>query len=92
MTHQKLDEKKDTGYKTLQRTSAFNFLKWGEYMKRAQLAERKVQKLKELMLLTDPVVSGVVVGPTQIAQWNEFIKEFPDEGEQKKFGVGNHEK
>lgn len=72
-------EKRDTGFKQLQRESKFNFLKWGEYMKRANLAERKCEKLKSLLLLTDPVVSSFDVGPTQIAQWNEFIKEFPDE-------------
>ena len=46
-------------------------------MKRAQLAERKVEKLKRLLLLTDPVVSGVVVGPVQIVQWNEYIQGVP---------------
>lgn len=72
-------EKKDTGFKQLQRTSAFNFLKWGEYMKRTNLAERKVEKLKRLLLLTDSVVSNVEMNETAIKQWNEFIKEFPDE-------------
>lgn len=70
---------KDSGYKRLLKESRFNFLKWGEYMKRAQLAERKVEKLKRLLLLTDPVVSGVVVGPVQIVQWNEYIREFPED-------------
>jgi len=32
---------KDTGFKLLERASNFNFLKWGEYMKRAQLGELK---------------------------------------------------
>ena len=72
-------EKKDTGYKQLQRESRFNFLKWGEYMKRAQIAERKCEKLKSLLLLTDPAFSSVEVGPVQVEQWNEFIREFPDE-------------
>ncbi len=36
---------KDTGYKQLSRSNLFNFLKWGEYMKRAQIAERKVEAL-----------------------------------------------
>ena len=71
---------KDTGYKLLEKTNAFNFLKWGEYMKRAQLAERKVEKLKQLLLLTDPAVDKFVVSETAITQWLEFIKEFPDEG------------
>lgn len=70
---------KDTGYKTLERSSRFNFLKWGEYMKRAQIAERKLEKLKRLMLLTDPAVSYVSMNPLTAAQWNEFVREFPDE-------------
>jgi len=69
----------DTGWKALVRESRYNFLKWGEYMKRAQLAERKVEKLKALLLLTDPCVSGVVVSEVQLEQWNAFITEFPDE-------------
>ena len=70
---------KATGYKMLEKTSAFNFLKWGEYMKRAQLAERKVEKLKKLILLVDPVVSDIEMNTTSAKQWFEFIKEFPDE-------------
>jgi hypothetical protein len=70
---------KETGYKLLKRTSMFNFTKWGEYMKRAQLAERKVIKLKRLILLVDPAVSHVEMNRTAGEQWNEFIKEFPDE-------------
>lgn len=70
---------KDTGYKLLQRTNAFNFLKWGEYMKRAQLAERKVEKLKQLLLLTDPVVEKFVMNDMTMIQWLEFTKHFPDE-------------
>jgi hypothetical protein len=70
----------DTGFKLLQRSNAFNFLKWGEYMKRAQLAERKCEKLKRLLLLTDPVVSNVEVNELSVKQWTEFIKCFPDEG------------
>lgn len=38
---------KDTGWKSLVRTSQYNFLKWGEYMKRAQLAERRVKELEK---------------------------------------------
>ncbi len=73
-------ETRSTGYKLLSKTSAFNFLKWGEYMKRAQLAERKVNKLKSLILLTDPAVSHVETNDVSVTQWGEFIKAFPDEG------------
>ena len=70
---------KETGYKLLEKTNAFNFLKWGEYMKRAQIAERKLDKLKKLVLLFDPVVSNVEMNTLSATQWNEFVKEFPDE-------------
>lgn len=70
----------DTGWKSLVRQNKYNFLKWGEYMKRAQLAERKVDKLKRLMLLTDPSVSSVEMNDLTMTQWREFIREFPDEG------------
>lgn len=70
---------KDTGWKALQRSNAFNFLKWGEYMKRAQLAERKCEKLKRLILMTDPMVSDVEMNTVTARQWNEFIRCFPDE-------------
>ena len=30
----------------LEKTSKYNFLKWGEYMKRAQIAERKLEELE----------------------------------------------
>lgn len=69
----------DAGWKALVRESRYNFLKWGEYMKRAQIAERKVEKLKALILLTDPVVSDVEMNDTALRQWGEFLKEFPDE-------------
>lgn len=72
---------KDTGVKMLKRAKEFNFLKWGEYMKRANLAERKIEKLMSLMLLTDPVVGHVVVSHTQILQHQEFLRCFPDERE-----------
>ena len=39
----------------------------------------KYNKLKELLLLTDPVVSSVVAGETQLKQWEEFSRCFPDE-------------
>lgn len=70
---------KDTGWKAKLRESAHYFAKWGEYMKRAQLAERKVEKLRELILLTDPVVSNVPLDAIALSQWNEFIRVFPDE-------------
>lgn len=41
----------------------------------------KLIKLKELILLTDDVVSDITIGDTQLKQWNEFVREFPDEGE-----------
>lgn len=74
---------RDTGFKTLLRESKYNFFKWGEYMKRAQLAERKLEKLKRLVLLTDDCVSDVQMNETAIKQWTSFITEFPDEGEKK---------
>lgn len=70
---------KDTGYKTLKKASLFNFIKWGEYMKRANLAERKVEKLKALILLVDPCVSSTEVGDTQLKQWSEYLKHFPED-------------
>lgn len=71
--------KKTIGWDLLKKTSDFNFLKWGEYMKRAQLAERKVAKLKALILLVDKSVSHIETNETTILQWKEFLKEFPDE-------------
>ena len=35
--------KRDTGYKSLKREKEYCFTKWGEYMKRAQTAERKLR-------------------------------------------------
>ena len=43
------------------------------------IALAKVDKLKRLMLLTDPTVSNVTVGNLQVTQWSEFTSEFPDE-------------
>lgn len=63
---------KDTGWKSLVRTSQYNFLKWGEYMKRAQIAEMKVEKLKALLLLTDPAVSDLSMGTLTTRQWREY--------------------
>lgn len=70
---------KDTGWKTLVRENKFNFLKWGEYMKRAQLAERKVEKLKALILLVDDAVSNQEMNGLTTKQWTEFVRCFPDE-------------
>lgn len=70
---------KDTGWKMLQKERDLCFEKWGEYMKRANLAERKLEKLKALLLLTDPIVSSIEMGETQKAQWTEFVKRFEDE-------------
>ena len=70
---------RDTGFKTLARASKFNFLKWGEYMKRAQIAELKVEKLKALVLLTDESVSHIEMNATSLRQWVEFVIAFPDE-------------
>ena len=65
---------KDTGWKSLVRTSQYNFLKWGEYMKRAQIAEMKVEKLEALLLLTDPAVSDVAMGTVTMRQWSEYSR------------------
>jgi hypothetical protein len=75
-----MGETKDTGYKKLKRRADEDFVKLGVYMKRAQLAERKVEKLKRLLLLTEFPLTSVVMNEVSAQQWNEFIKEFPDEG------------
>jgi hypothetical protein len=75
------DVSKDTGYKIIERAKQFNFLKWGEYMKRAHIAERKVEKLKRLILLTDDSMAHVGMNQLSISQWIEFVRCFPDEGE-----------
>lgn len=74
-----MSAQKDTGFKQLQRASQFNFLKWGEYMKRANTAERKVEKLKSLLLLTDPVVGHVEMNEVTQTQWLEYVRVFPEE-------------
>jgi hypothetical protein len=40
---------KSTGYKLLQKTSAFNFLKWGEYMKRTNEYQRRIEQVKQML-------------------------------------------
>ena len=62
----------DTGWKAKIRESQYNFLKWGEYMKRAQIAEMKVEKLMALMLLTDPALSGMQMGTLTMKQLREY--------------------
>jgi hypothetical protein len=71
---------KDRGWTMLERAKNYNFLKWGEYMKRAQRAEWKLGKLKALVLLTDDAVSDVEMNELTKRQWLAFIKCFPDEG------------
>lgn len=44
-----------------------------------ELTNRKISKLKALVLLVDPAVSDQQVSSTAVTQWAEFIKEFPDE-------------
>ena len=39
----------------------------------------KLEKLKQLLLLADPAVSDVTMNEVTMRQWNEFLKEFPDE-------------
>ena len=41
--------------------------------------QKKLDKLKALILLTDPVVSNVEMNKLSAKQWAEFIREFPDE-------------
>ena len=56
----------------------FGFMR--EQQDENDVLQKKLMKLKQLMLLTDNVVSSVIVGPTQLTQWSEFVKVFPDEG------------
>lgn len=39
---------KSTGYKLLKKTCEFNFLKWGEYMKRVNIHKRKLETIKNM--------------------------------------------
>jgi hypothetical protein len=51
---EEINPKKDTGYKAKVRECEHNFLKWGEYMKRTQIAEAKILELEsQLQTLTD---------------------------------------
>lgn len=72
---------KDTGFKLVLKEKAYCFLKWGQYMKRANVAERKLEKLKALVLLVDPVVSDVQMNDVTTKQWLEFVKCLPEEAQ-----------
>lgn len=54
-------------------------------IKEIERLKKENEKLKRLMLLTDPSVSNIVVGETQIIQWNEFIKAFPEYNTEAKY-------
>lgn len=41
--------------------------------------QRKLDKLKRLILLTDDSVSDVEMNELTMRQWKAFIEEFPDE-------------
>jgi len=52
-----------------------------EALKKTDELKEKYNKLKRLLLLTDDSVSHFECGSKiQLAQWNEFIKCFPEEG------------
>jgi hypothetical protein len=51
----------------------------GPFEERINELERKVLKLKRLLLLVDPVVENEVANDISIKQWNEYLKAFPDE-------------
>lgn len=40
----------------------------------------KLEKLKQLLLLTDESVSDVSMNEVTARQWNAYLKEFPEEG------------
>ena len=44
-----------------------------------KILAKKIQKLKDLMLLTDPVTSNNTAGPLQMIQWEEYLRTFKDE-------------
>jgi len=49
-----------------------------------ELLKRKLTLLKRLVLLAHSSVSSFESSNLTVTQWNEFIKEFPDEGEESK--------
>jgi len=49
--------------------------------RREMVLEKKYEKLKALILLTDKSISNEHVTELAVKQWNEFIRCFPDEGE-----------
>lgn len=57
-----------------------SFVDVRELIKERCILELKVEKLKQLILLTDPVVSGDEVNEIAIKQWKEFTRCFPEEG------------
>jgi hypothetical protein len=63
----------------LKATEYANAANFDKYVEGIEQMKRKLQKLKQLMLLTDPVVSGEQMNEIALKQWNEFIREFPDE-------------
>lgn len=69
----------DTDYLNPKKQLAQHKTFMSDLLDQADLAERKLMKCKRLMLLTDPKVSNVQVGETQVTQWGEFCSVFPDE-------------
>jgi len=41
------------------------------------------EKLKALILLTDPAVKNIEMGSLSVTQWGEFCRAFPEEGRRK---------
>lgn len=52
---------KETGYKLLKKQSDENFKKWGEYMKRAQIAEAENKVLKEKLKKTEEILRSIYI-------------------------------
>ena len=74
-------EKKDTGYKKLQRESEEYFTKWGEYMKRAHVAEAQVEELnKEIERLKQCCkdFEFVLEGSRAVKQSDEMLEKRED--------------
>lgn len=63
----------------LKATEYANAANFDKYVEGIEKMKRKLQKLKQLILLTDPLVSGEQMNEIALKQWNEFIREFPDE-------------